>query len=111
MNILIKLMSIVSLVIAPTLAQVHGTAKAHGAAKHETIEVTVEKTAGEATEAPIVSALKADGLVDSSNFTIEVANGQLLINGVAQDSATFSKYKGLLKEGEQNLKIEIKQKQ
>lgn len=110
MNILIKLMSIVSLVIAPTLAQVHGTAKAHGAAKHETIEVTVEKTAGEATEAPIVSALKADGLVDSSNFTIEVKDGQLFINGTAQDSATFSKYKGLLKDGEQNLKIEIKQK-
>jgi len=110
MNILIKLMSIVSLVIAPTLAQVHGTAKAHGAAKHETIEVTVEKTAGEATEAPIVSALKADGLVDSSNFTIEVKDGQFFINGTAQDSATFSKYKGLLKDGEQNLKIEIKQK-
>jgi K(+)-stimulated pyrophosphate-energized sodium pump len=35
MNILIKLMSIVSLVIAPTLAQVHGTDKPH-AAKQET---------------------------------------------------------------------------
>ncbi len=34
MNILIKLMSIVSLVIAPTLAQVHGTGKPH-AAKQE----------------------------------------------------------------------------
>lgn len=109
MNILIKLMSIVSLVIAPTLAQVHGTAKAHGAAKHETIEVTVDKTA-DAVEAPIVAAVKADGLVaDSSNFTIEVKDGQLFINGNAQDSVTFSKYKGLLKEGEQNLKIEIKQ--
>lgn len=112
MNILIKLMSIVSLVIAPTLAHVHGTAKAHGAAKHEAVEVNIEKTMNDPAETddPFVAAIKADGLVkDSSNFTIEVKDGQLFINNEVQDSATFSKYKAFLKDEVQILKIEVKQ--
>ncbi|MCU0395639.1 MAG: V-type H(+)-translocating pyrophosphatase [Chitinophagaceae bacterium] len=112
MNILIKLMSIVSLVLAPTLAQVHGT-KAHGhAGTQHTVEVTVEKAAADGEEAdnPLVSALKADGVVDGKNFTIELSNNKLVINGVEMDSTTAAKYKALLKEGEQELKIVVKDK-
>jgi K(+)-stimulated pyrophosphate-energized sodium pump len=46
MNILIKLMSIVSLVIAPTLAQVHGTGKPHAAEKKEKPAIVVTTTDG-----------------------------------------------------------------
>jgi K(+)-stimulated pyrophosphate-energized sodium pump len=45
MNILIKLMSIVALVIAPTLAELHGTSKGH----HATVEVQVEVDAMQET--------------------------------------------------------------
>lgn len=47
MNILIKLMSIVSLVIAPTLAQVHGTKNAteHSGVKKSTLNVPTKKLA------------------------------------------------------------------
>lgn len=43
MNILIKLMSIVSLVIAPTLAQMHGNVTAHTAKKENKVSVTDSK--------------------------------------------------------------------
>ncbi len=113
MNILIKLMSIVSLVIAPTLAQLHGTNAHAENGNRQTIEVTVEKKMGNDStatqESPLVAAIKKDGLVDGKNFTIEIKNGKLFINGNEQDSATFNKYKSLLKEGENTLKIEIKQ--
>jgi K(+)-stimulated pyrophosphate-energized sodium pump len=110
MNILIKLMSIVSLVIAPSLAQVHGTAKAHGANKH-VVEVTVEKkaTGADAAAPAIITALKADGLISGTSYSVEIADGKLIINGVTQDSTTFGKYKLLLKEGEERLKIEVKE--
>ncbi|HSR37566.1 MAG TPA: sodium-translocating pyrophosphatase [Phnomibacter sp.] len=111
MNILIKLMSIVSLVIAPTLAQVHGT-KAHGHAAQKTVEVTVthaEQDGAEA-DAPFINALKADGLIDGKSFSIELSNNKLVINGTEIDSTTAAKYKALLKDGQQELKIEVKEK-
>jgi K(+)-stimulated pyrophosphate-energized sodium pump len=111
MNILIKLMSIVSLVIAPTLAQVHGT-KAHGHSAQKTVEVTVthSEKGGEEPAAPFINALKTDGLIDGKSFSIVLSNNKLVINGTEIDSATAAKYKALLKEGQQELKIEVKEK-
>jgi K(+)-stimulated pyrophosphate-energized sodium pump len=87
MNILIKLMSIVSLVIAPTLAQVHGT-KAH----HTAIVVSEVKKA-HLQESTLLAALKADGLVGAAeNATVEVKDGQLTINGVAQSASVNARY-------------------
>jgi K(+)-stimulated pyrophosphate-energized sodium pump len=100
MNILIKLMSIVSLVIAPTLAQVHGTGGAHGAhGMKKEVEVTVVhqdgKTAAENGDAqPLIDSLKSDGLIKDKSYTIELNDGVLKVNGQSVD---ITKYKDLLK--------------
>ena len=107
MNILIKLMSIVSLVIAPTLAQMHKTTAdikpTHGAIK--TIEVKVLdndslessttsvslKSSATQTDA-LLDALKKDGLIDGSNVKVEVVNGKIIINGKALSADVMKKY-------------------
>jgi K(+)-stimulated pyrophosphate-energized sodium pump len=114
MNILIKLMSIVSLVIAPTLAQMHGTGGAHGTGhtgmkKEVNVSIVrtdstsngivVEKNVGQ----PLIDALKADGVISDDNFIIEFGNGELKVNGNVVDAA---KYKELIK-GDK-MKIEVK---
>jgi len=114
MNILIKLMSIVSLVIAPTLAQIHGTGKAHGATHGTVKEINVTVTNPDSTSTtvvtqddtqPLVDALKKDGLISGNSYTIELENGVLKVNGKEVDAA---KYKALLK-GDK-IKIEVKEK-
>src|SRR4029079_17540480 len=78
MNILIKLMSIVSLVIAPTLASVHHT---HDQAETTKVELKIEKEGPSTTTLTIapgegndafVQALIKDGLIDGKNFSVEV---------------------------------------
>ncbi|MGB4771163.1 MAG: sodium-translocating pyrophosphatase [Chitinophagaceae bacterium] len=109
MNILIKLMSIVSLVIAPTLAQIHGH-EGHGVKKAtKEMNVTVVNT-GDASQSvtiadddALISALKKDGLITGETFTIDFNHGVLKVNGKEVDIA---KYKDLIK-GEK-LKIEMK---
>ena len=109
MNILIKLMSIVSLVIAPTLAQIHGH-EGHGVKKAtKEMNVTVVNT-GDANQSvtiadddALITALKKDGFITGETFTIDVDHGVLKVNGKEVDIA---KYKSLIK-GEK-LKIEMK---
>lgn len=109
MNILIKLMSIVSLVIAPTLAQLHGH-EGHGAKKAtKEMNVTIVNT-GDASQSvtiteddALITALKNDGLITGQSFTIDVENGVLKVNGKEVD---ITKYKSLIK-GEK-IKIEVK---
>jgi K(+)-stimulated pyrophosphate-energized sodium pump len=113
MNILIKLMSIVSLVIAPTLAQMHGNT-AHGAAHSTKKEVNVTVVRTDSTSSGIVvekkvgdeliEALKADGVITGNSYTIEFENGALKVNGTAVDAA---KYKDMIK-GDK-IKIEVKE--
>lgn len=107
MNILIKLMSIVSLVIAPTLAQMYGTG---GHAKHEQkVEVKMEQTTASAEpkfENPFVAAIVADGLVSADKFSIELKGDQLTINGAVQPKEVLEKYQSLLN-GKTELKIEV----
>ena len=88
MNILIKLMSIVSLVIAPTLAQLSGDSHAKKMVEKK-IEIKVnaqgdngqtiefKSKEGDGMEA-FMNALKADGLV-KGNSKVEWKNGNLFI--------------------------------
>ena len=107
MNILIKLMSIVSLVIAPTLAQIHKSTAdikpTNGAIK--TIEVKVldndsveSTTTSVSLKSPetqtdaLLDALKKDGLIEGSNVKVEVVNNKIIINGKALPDDVMKKY-------------------
>jgi K(+)-stimulated pyrophosphate-energized sodium pump len=114
MNILIKLMSIVSLVIAPTLAQMQGNlsdaliTKDAKAPKVETVTVNVNgegKAIVSGDHADLFKALQADGLIDGKNFTVTLKDGQLSVNG---NAVSLDKYKSLLN-GADKLDITIKQ--
>lgn len=111
MNILIKLMSIVSLVIAPTLAQMYG----HGGhtAKKETVTVTVDQQQnGEKGELkidnPFIQALITDGLINTKDgFSVNLKDNKLSINGTEQSVEVLQKYVSLLN-GKTELNVEVK---
>lgn len=111
MNILIKLMSIVSLVIAPTLAQLNSSKTSdHGIGKKEQkveMKVTVgnENTEGDEALKTLTDALRNDGLIDGKNYTIELNNGVLTINGTVQQKEALAKYLPLLKVDKINIKV------
>jgi len=109
MNILIKLMSIVSLVLAPTLAKMHptGTAKT----KTQTVEISVintDSTAGAnlikdtahtvtitANSKTLVQALQEEGIAPVDNVKLEIKDGKITVNGKAltdEQNAKFSSY-------------------
>jgi K(+)-stimulated pyrophosphate-energized sodium pump len=103
MNILIKLMSIVSLVIAPSLAQLHPTKAME--IKSQTMEISVINTDSTANMTDstttvtitadtktLVQALQEDGLAPTDNVKIEVKNGKISVNGVALTDAQNEKY-------------------
>ena len=107
MNILIKLMSIVSLVIAPSLAQLHPTKAME--TKSQTVEISVINTnssvnvADSATTVTIsadtktlVQALQEDGLAPKDNVKIQVKNGKILVNGTVLTDAQNEKYAAFL---------------
>jgi K(+)-stimulated pyrophosphate-energized sodium pump len=93
MNILIKLMSIVSLVIAPTLAQMSG--KSHGQ-QHETniqVEVIQEaKPVVESSVSTLVEALIRDGRINADQYRIKLGNDSLFINDVLQPNDVLDTY-------------------
>ena len=101
MNILIKLMSIVSLVIAPTLAQLHPTKSIE--VKSQTMEISVINTDSSMTDSAttvtisadtktLVQALQEDGLAPTDNVNIQVKNGKISVNGTALTDAQNEKY-------------------
>ncbi len=102
MNILIKLMSIVSLVIAPTLAQMD--AKGNNAS-HST-EITV--TADSKSENELVKALRTDGLIEGASYSIELSGDSLLINDKLQPAEILEKYRNLV-QGQTKLKLVSKE--
>ena len=111
MNILIKLMSIVSLVIAPTLAQLHPTKTME--TKSQTVEISVINTdsAMDATivndtsktvtitadSKTLVQALIEDNLAPKDNVNIQIKDGKITVNGVALTDAQNEKYAAYLK--------------
>jgi len=107
MNILIKLMSIVSLVIAPSLAQLHPTKAME--VKSQTMEISVintDSTANMTDSATtvtitadtktLIQALQEDGLAPTDNVKIEVKNGKISVNGKALTDAQNEKYAAYL---------------
>ena len=108
MNILIKLMSIVSLVLAPTLAHMHPTSSATTISK--TVEISVINT--DSTKAiadsamtvtitadskTLVQALQEDGLAPKDNVSIQIKDGQISVNGKALTEEQNAKYANYLK--------------
>jgi K(+)-stimulated pyrophosphate-energized sodium pump len=111
MNILIKLMSIVSLVLAPTLAQIHQSEAGEFQKTERKIEVVIKKTGADSSvmhtmqgnDTDLVEVLKADGLIGEGSATIEYKDGNLMVNGTQVDAG---KYKHLIPANE--FLIEIK---
>ena len=108
MNILIKLMSIVSLVIAPTLAKMHPTSSAT-VTKSQTVEMSIISTDTSANaidtantvtmsadSKTLVQALQEDGLAPKDNVKIEVKDGNISVNGKALTPEQNEKYKTYL---------------
>jgi K(+)-stimulated pyrophosphate-energized sodium pump len=108
MNILIKLMSIVSLVIAPTLAQLHPTKAME--VKSQTVEVSVINTDSldakimndtattvtiSANTKTLLQALQEEGIAPIDNVKIQIIDGKITVNGkalTAEQNAKFSSY-------------------
>ena len=106
MNILIKLMSIVSLVIAPTLAQLHPTKSIE--VKSQTMEISVINTDSSMKDSAttvtisadtktLIQALQEDGLAPTDNVNIQVKNGKISVNGTALSEEQNEKYAAYLK--------------
>ncbi len=122
MNILIKLMSIVSLVIAPTLAGMH-TDKGASAmnqnkisieksiySDNENISNNVDKKSFEDNAEKLVQALAADKLLDVTHFELAVENGIININGLNQPASINEKYKEIISQiGSLSLKMNTSQ--
>ena len=110
MNILIKLMSIVSLVIAPTLAQMHPTST-NKVEKNVQISIINSDTTNaeiSMTEGPdqgLIQALKADGLIREGSNTIEYDEDVLKVNGKIVDA---EKYRSMIKGDKMMIKIDEK---
>jgi K(+)-stimulated pyrophosphate-energized sodium pump len=117
MNILIKLMSIVSLVIAPSLAQIHAS-KATTEVKSQTVEISVINTDTAASAKMIadtsntvtitadtktlVQALQEDGLAPKDNVSIQIKNGKISVNGQSLTEAQNAKYSQYLNPNPKN---------
>jgi K(+)-stimulated pyrophosphate-energized sodium pump len=110
MNILIKLMSIVSLVIAPTLAKVHHDKiiknRQHkmdnllllnaDTLKHvNTNTINLNNNNNDIKE--ILGGLKNDGIITSVDDVVEIRGERLFVNGVEQPEAVNNKYRSYLK--------------
>ena len=108
MNILIKLMSIVSLVIAPSLAQLHPTKAME--IKSQTMEISVINTDSTANMTDssttvtitadtktLIQALIEDNLAPKDNVNIQIKDGKITVNGTALTDAQNEKYAAYLK--------------
>jgi K(+)-stimulated pyrophosphate-energized sodium pump len=110
MNILIKLMSIVSLVIAPTLATMNwGATPKHVMPEQVTKEISIIKTdstntmtvtaSPDALKVPtdnLIDALAADKLIEKDNYSLSLSKGKLTLNDKEQTAEVTAKYKSLI---------------
>ncbi|MFN9589078.1 MAG: sodium-translocating pyrophosphatase [Bacteroidota bacterium] len=130
MNILIKLMSIVSLVIAPTLSHMHtDKAKAAGLPEQKveviltdstTMITNIQGTPGnnavvsvdekKGNPMQLIEALKKGGYEKEGKLDVLYENGVLKVNGTALDSAATDPYRSLLPSSPSS-KLELHTKQ
>ena len=111
MNILIKLMSIISLVIAPTLATIYSKGEVKQAKQEiikemtvikndssNTMQVTVLANKDEINAATekLINALATDNFLKKDNFTLSVKKGKVVIDGTALKEDAVAKYKTLI---------------
>lgn len=117
MNILIKLMSIVSLVIAPTLAQLHG-ADADKQIVEKRIEikaidgdnkVNVSVNAEDLKMDEMISELKKAGLMTGENVSLEIKDGKVIING-KELSEDVAKQFSMYLDGQDNISVKVDMK-
>jgi K(+)-stimulated pyrophosphate-energized sodium pump len=114
MNILIKLMSIVSLVIAPTLAQLHGADT-----NKELVEKRIEIKATDGNNSAsmtvngeeinvdgLINELKNAGLTSDDNVTVEVKDGKIIING-QELSEDVTKQFSMYLDGKENVSVKV----
>jgi K(+)-stimulated pyrophosphate-energized sodium pump len=104
MNILIKLMSIVSLVIAPTLGDLHNTRSGIAENKPDSNRVEIKEVRQTNTDNTAIAefkndalavALKKDGLI-KGDYTLEIENDGMIINGIKVSEEVYAKYKHLI---------------
>jgi K(+)-stimulated pyrophosphate-energized sodium pump len=117
MNILIKLMSIVSLVIAPTLATIfHDTITNDRIKKIENLQSIQSKVASidynktwklesgktdpgiQTSINDFIGKLKADGMINNQSSSVTVQDNVLYIDGVAQVPSVKEKYGSFIQE-------------
>ncbi len=125
MNILIKLMSIVSLVIAPTLAVMYHTDTVAAVTKEKKVEMKITGNAKDADGVNItlssndpknemekfIAALQADKMDDHGNLSVELKQGELSINGKKQPAGILKKYEQYLGEKKDlNFSLKIEEK-
>ena len=111
MNILIKLMSIISLVIAPTLATMTwGTAPKHNMQEMKkeisiiktdsnntmNVTVTADPNALKEPTDKLIDALVADKLIEKDNYSLGLSKGKLTLNDKEQTAEITAKYKALI---------------
>ena len=105
MNILIKLMSIVSLVIAPTLASMkdHCPGVCEKPECHQKMVVIMKDSSSSAIIKcddnkvhELITALVADKLIEKDNFTLSIKKGILSLNGVVQSEEVAKKYLSMI---------------
>jgi K(+)-stimulated pyrophosphate-energized sodium pump len=123
MNILIKLMSIISLVIAPTLAgmyntksSIHNRNEMHNSVK-KSEEIKFIRKDGKATEAKanlkesaqqLVNVLAADGHLDKTDYKLSVINGEIILNDEKKSpnfNVRYQTYLNAFKETDLNMNI------
>jgi K(+)-stimulated pyrophosphate-energized sodium pump len=115
MNILIKLMSIVSLVIAPSLAQIYTTGADHNIGG--TPEVIENTTTDELAKVPaeelgsdqystFLTALQEDGFFTDTTRKISIVGDRLVIDGKTLEPELSGKYIPLLN-GVTNIMLEF----
>jgi K(+)-stimulated pyrophosphate-energized sodium pump len=110
MNILIKLMSIISLVIAPTLGSLHGDGVVTAGARQEISEPevkmlrkdgTITSNLGSKEELQIdasnlVQQLAKDNLIDLDDYTLSVIGGKMYLYGKPATPAQNLRYQAYL---------------
>ncbi len=126
MNILIKLMSIVSLVIAPTLAGMHTNDSSaavkglHKISTEKSLQIVnekdtntsadISKTEMDKNSEKLIDALDADKLLNKNDFELTVEKGLLTINGISQSNETNEKYRSYTSQfGSSTLKMNVSQ--